>query len=407
MWELNFNALSNQNQNPGDRDESLLSRSESFNSLTNSKIAFPFSHKSDNLDQHQRELFTIFRVFHFHDDVIVDLVWQSGKRPDVLLSLSLDKTIRVWNIKDELINVNGGVNKFRTIKDSQIATKILRHDNMISCMDINPTYPDILAVGYCQGTSKIRLWNLGKDRLDSPMKIGMDTDLSRDVTKEIHIITTLSFSPDGKLLIVGMSDGLIMIMEFAQDNNRVTKTPIYTLKNNNLSQVACRNRDGKLRDGRKVTGIAFLKSHDSEYEEEMSRSALGLSPGEIAVLVSTNDNRIRLISFTISAADTTYFRQICKFKGQYKNGDMMIKASFSQDSQSRFVVSGSDNGYLCLWERDPKQGIFNCDAFFRGMFEERNSNVERIFCTQDKYTPVLCSSFAPKGTLIQVSIFAR
>lgn len=73
------------------------------------------------------------------------------------------------------------------------------------------------------------------------------------------------------------------------------------------------------------------------------------------------------------------------------------------DTQYRFVISGTDNGHLCIWERDPTayRSFFDCDIM-RGGFVARNSRVERINCTHDKQIPVLCTSFAPRGTLLSL-----
>lgn len=66
-------------------------------------------------------------------------------------------------------------------------------------------------------------------------------------------------------------------------------------------QVECRNRHGRMRRGRKVTGLQFM-------------------PAGEHLLVTTNDSRTRLIN-------TDDFSSTCKFKGVV-NTRMQIRSTF-------------------------------------------------------------------------------
>jgi len=129
-------------------------------------------------------------------------------------------------------------------------------------------------------------------------------------------------------------------------------------------KVEARNRRGKFQHGRKVTGLAWLPAAALRHQQtrgtyEKAReaeaitsggahsSALPMSkpslnaPGSLPqqLLVSTNDSRVRLFQMET-------FSQLCKFKGLV-NENMQVRASFSADG--KYVVCGSENGYVHIW----------------------------------------------------------
>lgn len=85
-------------------------------------------------------------------------------------------------------------------------------------------------------------------------------------------------------------------------------------------QIDCRNRRGRLRKGRKVTGIVFI-NNGSE------------------MLVTTNDSRCRLISLDDFSMTFKY--------GGLRNNNMQIKASCGSNGER--VICGSENRHVYVW----------------------------------------------------------
>lgn len=126
------------------------------------------------------------------------------------------------------------------------------------------------------------------------------------------IITTVTFCPGGRLCAAGLYDGQVIF--YYSDGLRY------------FTQTECRNRRGKDKKGRKVTGISFLKRNGSQ-----------------CMVVTTNDSRIRLMSM-----DT--FGLISKYKG-HANRSRQFRATLrcgwrgvlTCSSDKKYIVCGSDD----------------------------------------------------------------
>lgn len=127
------------------------------------------------------------------------------------------------------------------------------------------------------------------------------------------MVSAVAFDPQGRLAVAGLLNGLCVLYQ-------TDRLSYYT-------QVECRNRHGRLRDGRKVTGISFL-------------------PTAKQMLVTTNDSRARLIN-------TDDFTTQCKFKGVV-NRHMQIRATPSEDGKR--IISGSDDNHVCVWRTEHEYG---------------------------------------------------
>mmetsp|Transcript_22521 Transcript_22521/g.22252 ORF Transcript_22521/g.22252 Transcript_22521/m.22252 type:complete len:106 (+) Transcript_22521:825-1142(+) len=99
----------------------------------------------------------------------------------------------------------------------------------------------------------------------------------------------------------------------------IYETNFQEMKLSFLTQIQCKNRKGRKKAGRKITGFDFLD--DQQF------------------IVSTNDSRVRLYSLED-------FNVKQKYKG-CKNEKFPIKASFSHNNMH--LISGSENGKVCIW----------------------------------------------------------
>lgn len=188
----------------------------------------------------------------------------------------------------------------------------------------------------------------------------------------------------------------------------------------------CKNRKGKFSHGKKVTGITFLvpseelsdRSNDGEDEGSASRSrdigkhslnsgiassatslgskrVTGNNKSDVfnlseAIVVTTNDNRIRLIQME-------NYSTISKFRG-LKNASKQIKAHVSADL--RYIICGSDNGKVYIWSTTHNAGKKKSWLSF---FSKHNSLTDEIFetidCTGNSLVSVTAAVFAPPSSV--------
>lgn len=176
--------------------------------------------------------------------------------------------------------------------ESSFQLRRFSHPDIVSSVSFSPYCDDYFLSGCFD--RMVRMWNIRDDRVEACYQT---TDL----------VTALAVNAESGLTAVGLRNGVCMVYE--------------TIPGGKLrfsGQVDCRNRKGRKAGGRKVTGIAFF---------------------EDAILVTTNDSRMRLINLQDFST-----RQ--KYKGA-KNEHAPIKASFSPSFAH--VICGSDTGQVFIW----------------------------------------------------------
>ncbi|KAJ0971108.1 hypothetical protein J5N97_019067 [Dioscorea zingiberensis] len=109
--------------------------------------------------------------FRGHDGDVLDLSWSKNK---YLLSSSIDKTVRLWQV---------GFNS---------CLKVFSHNNYVTCIQFNPTDENYFISGSIDG--KIRIWEIPRCRV-----------VHWADAKEI--VTAVCYQPDGKGGIVGTITG--------------------------------------------------------------------------------------------------------------------------------------------------------------------------------------------------------
>jgi hypothetical protein len=215
-----------------------------------------------------------------------------------------------------------------------------------------------------------------------------------------------------------------------------------------ITQMDCRNRNGKYKKGSKVSGIAYYQKKDLSLLTTDSSTATGNDPtnphlstasnlsregsgklntrvsstGSAAshrgstggagggtssffhkkhnslgnssssinhILVTTNDNRIRLCSLED-------YSTVCKYKG-LKNRSMQIKSTLSDDCD--YIICGSEYGQVFIWKTfDDNMHHFNSKMLFNSFLGKkdilRNKLYENFDANEDG-NAVICAIFTP------------
>ncbi|KAL1813196.1 hypothetical protein DCAR_0625493 [Daucus carota subsp. sativus] len=109
--------------------------------------------------------------FTGHQDDILDLSWSKSQ---LLLSSSMDKTVRLWDM------------------ETQNCLKMFAHNDYVTCIQFNPVDDDYFLSGSLD--AKIRIWNVPHRQVVDWMDIS-------------EMVTAVCYSPDGQGAVVGSHKG--------------------------------------------------------------------------------------------------------------------------------------------------------------------------------------------------------
>ncbi|KAK2639137.1 hypothetical protein Ddye_026932 [Dipteronia dyeriana] len=166
--------------------------------------------------------------FHGHLDHVLDLSWSKSQH---LLSSSMDKTVRLWNLS------------------SKACLKVFSHSDYVTCIQFNPVDDRYFISGSLD--AKVRIWSI-------PDRQVVDWN-------DLHeMVTAACYTPDGQGALVGSYKG---------------SCNFYNTSENKLQQkrqINLQNRKKKSHQ-KKITGFQFAPGSSSE------------------VLITSADSRIRVI----------------------------------------------------------------------------------------------------------------
>ncbi|KAF2762873.1 WD40 repeat-like protein [Pseudovirgaria hyperparasitica] len=247
-----------------------------------------------------------------HTSTILDLSWSKN---NFLLSSSMDKTVRLWHVS----------------RPECLCT--FKHADFVPSIQFHPRDDRFFLAGSLD--TKLRLWSIPDKNVAYWAQLP-------------DMITAVSFTPDGKTAIAGTLNGLCQFYE--------TEGLKYQ------TQMHVKSAHGKNAKGSKITGIqAVCVPADS-------------NSGEVKILVTSNDSRIRLYNLRDKNLEA-------KYKG-HENNQSQIRASFSPDAS--YVITGSE---------DRKAYIFSTTA---SESEKRNQHAVEMF---EAHTSIsTCAIMAPTST---------
>nr|XP_043622898.1 WD repeat-containing protein 44-like [Erigeron canadensis] len=195
---------------------------------------------------------TPFCTLNGHSDDVLDLSWSRSR---LLLSSSMDKTVRLWDI------------------ETKNCLKVFSHSDYVTCIQFNPADDDYFISGSLD--SKVRIWNI-------PDRQVVDwIDLH-------EMITAVGYSNDGKVSVVGSHKGICRFyntadckLEFKDQVELKTKKKPQPKKITgfqfstwNPSQVLVTSADSRVRilDGTKVVQkYKGYKNNNSQFLADFSR----------------------------------------------------------------------------------------------------------------------------------------
>ncbi|XP_061342511.1 uncharacterized protein LOC133288708 isoform X2 [Gastrolobium bilobum] len=148
--------------------------------------------------------------FYGHSSDVLDLAWSSS---DTLLSSSMDKTVRLWQI------------------GCCQCLSVFHHKDYVTCIQFNPVDENYFISGSIDG--KVRIWGIHEERV-------VDWADIRDV------ISAISYQPDGKGFVVGSLTGTCRF---------------YVASGKYFQLEAQIHVNGKKKIGSKITGIQFSQNN--------------------------------------------------------------------------------------------------------------------------------------------------
>ncbi|KAJ9539596.1 hypothetical protein OSB04_026102 [Centaurea solstitialis] len=128
--------------------------------------------------------------FHGHKGEILDLSWSND---NLLLSSSVDETVRLWKV------------------GSEQCLKVFPHSNYVTCVQFNPVDESYFISGSIDG--KVRIWSISSSQVV-------------DWTDIREIITAVTYNPDGKGGIIGSMTGCCRFFSLS-DNRFQLEASVY------------------------------------------------------------------------------------------------------------------------------------------------------------------------------------
>lgn len=229
---------------------------------------------------------TPYRKYVGHKQDVLDVAWS---KTNLLLSASMDKTVRLWH------------------PSMLECLRVFKHQDFVTAIDFHPTDERMFVSGSIDG--KVRLWNI-------PDQVVLSWQGVHDM------ITAVTFSPESSLVqrgvlhvVVGTMRGQCTFFNVVPDSGEAGNK--YELQYE--AQLDVKNK--KKSRGKKITGLVH---------SPVASTCTHL-------LVTSNDSRIRLYDGYVMKS---------KYKG-HANASTQIRASFSPCG--KYVICGSDDGRVYIW----------------------------------------------------------
>nr|GEY70376.1 hypothetical protein [Tanacetum cinerariifolium] len=201
-----------------------------------------------------------------HQDDILDLSWSKSR---LLLSSSMDKTVKLWDI------------------ETRNCLKVFSHSDYVTCIQFNPADDDYFISGSLD--SKVRIWNI-------PDRHVVDW-------LDLHeMVTAVGYSNDGKVSVVGSHKGICRFyntadfkLEFKEQIELKTKKKPqpkkitgFQFSSSNPSEVLVTSADSRVR----ILDGAKLVQKYKGYKNNNSQFKAGYSPDGKYIISASEDSQV-------------------------------------------------------------------------------------------------------------------
>ncbi|KAL8509051.1 hypothetical protein ACS0TY_016301 [Phlomoides rotata] len=214
-------------------------------------------------------------TFKGHQDEVLDLAWT---RSQLLLSSSMDKTVRMWDL------------------ETKSCLKVFAHNDYVTCIHVNPVDDNYFISGSLD--AKVRIWSIPDRQVV-------------DWTDVHEMVTAASYTPDGQGAVIGSHQGICRFYNI--DGSKLEHTLDIQMKT---------KAQGKKLPGfqsqvqvKKVTGFQFAPWNPSE------------------VLITSTDSRIRIYNGPRLTQKYRGFRNTSSQISASFSSDGKHVISASEDSQ--------------------------------------------------------------------------
>jgi len=351
------------------------------------------------------------RRYTDHTEHVIDFSWSAT---NFLLSASLDKTVRLWHVS------------------RPGCLQIFQHADLVTSVAFHPRDDGYFLSG--GSDKKLRVWSILDGRV-------------RDWAQAPEMITAARYTPDARFVVAGLLHGQVYFYD-------VDGLKYYT-------QISCKNRSGSQKEGKKVTGLTFMRG--AEYDgissksqppggerasrESMMAGSISISTNSLVGTHATSmikgpDNStaltprssIRATSYEnsppvsklkyrsrqskiiyrdkmlVTTNDSRLrlfglddFCMIRKYKGLV-NMQMQIRARFNETGN--FIVSGSESGNVYIWNTSSKNEPLNLKVSGLNNYD-RSKSYESFEASRASLPIVTDTVFVPSMGLKEALISSK
>ncbi|KAM9939843.1 hypothetical protein OXX80_000692 [Metschnikowia pulcherrima] len=231
------------------------------------------------------------RVFEGHTKSVLCLDWSKN---NFLLSGSMDKTVRLWNI------------------ERADCLETFQHRDFVTALRFHPNDDRFFISGALD--NQLRLWSVLE------RSVAYTSDLGDNA-----LITAVEFTPFGNYCMVGGFNGSL----FAVETQGLLLVKRIELRKK-LKPSSTPSSHG--------TTISGIKIFENPTCADLPSSDLA----RWNVLITTNDSTIRLVDLSLR-------KLVTRFRGN-SNQSSSIVASISEDG--RYIISGSEDHYCYVWDNN-------------------------------------------------------
>ena len=263
----------------------------------------------------------LLRTLRGHEDIVYSVSFSPDNK--TLASSSSDGTIRLWATN------NGKL--LQTIKDIDV----IEDRGAIYSIDFSPDSQTLASTGYHDGNVKI--WNL-RGKLLKILKI--PEQQQKIDNPEQKIVSSVKFSPDGKIIASGSYDGTIKLWRIKEGNLIKTiaahQDQIYGVAfSSNSEMIASTSRDKTVRlwklDG---TPLAILRGHTEATNQVSFRPKKDSEKDNSQIVASTSDDKtVRLWQFNFNTGDKPQLDRLLEDSCYFLDSYLKTNKNVSQENQ--------------------------------------------------------------------------